>query len=130
MIHALGAFAALVIGFSSLAAVAETARVPSPAQTGRKLFIRCAACHSTSADARPLVGPHLAGLVGRKVASVEGFAYSQRLPAQQFAWDETRLDRWLTAPQADFPGMCLPFTGLARPEDRAALIAYLKNPAP
>ncbi len=121
---------ALLAAMTVLIAAAASAELPPNAQAGKRHFIRCNACHSISSEARPLTGPHLEGIVGRKVAAVEGFKYTERLHAQDFAWDEARLDRWLTAPQADFPGMCLPFTGLAKPEDRAAFIAYLKNPAP
>ena len=102
---------------------------PQAAPAGRRLFIRCAGCHVLSAQARPLTGPHLQGIVGRKVASAEGYNYSQALRARDFRWDEARLDHWLSAPQAEIAGLCLPFTGLAKPADRAALIAYLKQPA-
>ena len=102
---------------------------PMPAQAGKRIFIRCAGCHSLSDQARPMTGPHLHGIVGRKVASVEGYKYSQALRARNFRWDEPKLDQWLKAPQAEIAGLCLPFTGLAKPADRAALIAYLKQPA-
>lgn len=95
---------------------------------GKKHFIRCAACHSVSAQARPTTGPHLEDIVGRRVASVEGFAYSDALRAKDFIWDEARLDEFLKSPRDTHPGMCLTFMGLSRPEDRAALIAYLKAP--
>lgn len=128
MIHYSLATMALFVVVTLLTATAATAELSAP-QLGKKHFIRCTACHSMSSEARPLTGPHLDGIVGRKVASVAGFTYSERLRGQDFTWDEVRLDRWLTAPQANFPGMCLPFTGLPKAEDRAAFIAYLKNPA-
>ncbi|GLT02372.1 hypothetical protein GCM10007897_37790 [Sphingobium jiangsuense] len=107
-----------------------TAEPPTPAEAGRKLFIRCVACHAVSADAPPRTGPHLAGIVGRKVASLPDFAYSDAMRAQSHIWDETQLDRWLQQPQAEIPGLCLPFRGFPKPEDRKALIAYLKHPVP
>ncbi|HKY81354.1 MAG TPA: c-type cytochrome [Sphingobium sp.] len=121
---------ALLAALPLIAATAARGERPLPALAGKKHFIRCVACHSVSAASRPMTGPHLEGIVGRKAASVEGFHYTKILRTQTFLWDEQRLDRWLKAPQADFAGLCLPFTGLAKPEDRAALIAYLKNPAP
>jgi hypothetical protein len=42
---------------------------------GEKVFKRCAACH-VIADTTNKVGPHLVGVTGRKVAGVEGYAYS------------------------------------------------------
>lgn len=97
-------------------------------RAGQRQFIRCVACHTVTADAAPMQGPHLEGIVGRKVAGLEGFAYSDALRAQDYVWDEARLDRWLEKPHEDVPGLCLPFMGLRRPQDRAALIAYLADP--
>lgn len=120
-------FAAAVATMSvGTMAVAE----PSLAEAGKKHFIRCVACHTMSADARPGIGPHLEGIVGRQSAAVEGFKYTDAMRAHAVVWDEATLDAWLEAPQADVPGLCLPFTGLRKADDRAALIAYLKGPAP
>ncbi|GEM_PF-746737 len=108
---------------------------PSLEEIGRKQFIRCASCHAMSADAQPRgaiadVGPHLEGIVGRPLAAVAGFPYSDALREGDFVWDEEMLDRWLTRPQDLVPGMCMPFMGLSRADLREALIAYLKNPQP
>jgi cytochrome c len=99
-------------------------------EMGRKQFIRCSSCHSMSAEGQSRTGPHLEGIVGRPVASVSDFVYSDALRAQDFVWDEAQLEKWLVRPQELVPGMCMPFMGLPRPEIREALIAYLKNPAP
>lgn len=122
-----GTFFALSGSFSDVSSAQESSLT---APSGKKYFTRCTACHSPSSSSRPLTGPHLENIVGRQAASVRGFSYAPRLRSQNFVWDKVRLDRWLTKPQADFPGMCLPFRGFPRAEDRAALIAYLKNPAP
>lgn len=121
------AAAILVGGMPGPTATAEEAAL---VEAGRKHFIRCTACHSTRADAPPNIGPHLEGIVGRTVAAVAGFNYSDAMRAQTFVWDEAQLDRWLEHPQADIPGLCMPFKGLSKPEARKALIAYLKNPTP
>ncbi|MEW9856413.1 c-type cytochrome [Novosphingobium sp. M1R2S20] len=125
-----GYFVIALIAFASLVSLAGTARSASPAlaQEGKKHFIRCAACHTLSAEARQMSGPHLQGIVGRKAASVKGFAYSQTMKGKTLVWDEAHLDAFLKAPRETHPGMCLTFMGLPRPEDRAALIAYLKTP--
>lgn len=120
---------AVAIAAGGMSAAIAAPAGPSPAQVGKRHFIRCIACHSVSATARPMTGPHLEGIVGRPAASLAGFAYSDALRARPFVWDEARLDRFLKSPQTDIPGLCLPFTGLPRAEDRAALIAYLKDPA-
>ena len=118
-----------LLAFSMTCAISAGAQPPAPTSgDGKKHFIRCAACHSVSAQARSTTGPHLEDIVGRRVASVEGFAYSDALRAKDFIWDEARLDEFLKSPRDAHPGMCLTFMGLSRPEDRAALIAYLKAP--
>lgn len=119
---------ALLVSATVLGATAFAAEDPPAAQAGKKHFVRCLACHSASATGRPTTGPHLEGIVGRQAASLADFVYSAELRSQDFVWDEARLDAFLKSPQATHPGMCLTFNGLPRPEDRAALIAYLKDP--
>lgn len=121
-----GAFAGA--GLSSAAAEPAGPSQPTLAEAGRKHFIRCVACHATSATARPTTGPHLEGIVGRRAGSLPGFAYSDALRGKDFVWDEARLDAFLKDPRTAHPGMCLTFHGLPRPQDRAALIAFLKTP--
>ncbi|MCK9541919.1 MAG: c-type cytochrome [Novosphingobium sp.] len=114
---------------AALSAANAASADPAPAaQAGKRHFIRCVACHSMSAAARPMTGPHLEGIVGRRAASLPDFTYSDALRDRDFVWDEERLDAFLKSPQSAHPGMCLTFNGLPRPEDRAALIAYLKHP--
>ncbi len=96
--------------------------------SGKKLFIRCKACHVLTPQERQLAGPHLQGIVGRQAGSLEGFAYGESLAGKTFAWDEAQLDQWLQQPQSVVPGMCLPFFGLRKAEERQALIEYLKRP--
>ncbi|HMO68450.1 MAG TPA: c-type cytochrome [Novosphingobium sp.] len=100
-------------------------------QRGRILFTKCVACHSLDTAARRGTGPHLAGIIGRKAGSLDGFAYSPLLRDSGFIWTEPRIEAWLKAPQSGFPGLCLPFTGFERAQDRRDLMAWLRqNPAP
>lgn len=94
---------------------------------GRLLFLQCRACHELKPTGAELVGPHLGGLIGRKVAGVEGFGYSSALRAQSFVWDRARLDAWLASPGKMVPGNTMAFAGIAGDADRAALIAYLET---
>ncbi len=97
------------------------------AKRGRLLYLQCRACHELQPSGAALVGPHLGGLVGRKVAGVEGFGYSSALREQSFAWDRARLDAWLASPGKMVPGNTMAFAGIAGEADRAALIAYLET---
>jgi len=98
---------------------------------GARLYKRvCAACHSLDANR---VGPMHRGVVGRPVASVEGFRYSEALSAQSFVWDEATLDKWLENPPGMVPGTAMGIR-VRLAEDRADIIAYLRQeggqPAP
>ena len=106
------------------------AQMPLPAAKppdGATLFKQqCAVCHTTSSSEPMRQGPPLVKIVGRPAGKVEGFKYSEGLAKADFAWDETRLDAWLTDPQAVIPGVTMVYKQ-AKPETRAAIIAYLKE---
>lgn len=123
------ALCGLAIGSALLVACAPLADAAPAPDRGRALFTRCIACHALDPAARFQTGPHLRGIVGRPAASLPGFAYGPALRSQNFVWTEQRLDRWLRQPQDGFPGLCLPFTGLPRQQDRTDLIAWLKTQA-
>jgi cytochrome c len=95
---------------------------------GEKLFKQCATCHTIGPDARNDVGPALDGVVGRPMASVEGFAYSKAIlakAAEGLVWDEATLDAYLAKPARWLRGTKMSFAGFAKPEERADVIAYL-----
>ncbi len=94
---------------------------------GQRLFLRCASCHDIAASGLARIGPSLKGVVGRKAGSLPDYAYSPAMKSADFVWDETMLDRWLTDPAALVPGTKMAFAGLPKPEDRSAIIAYLKQ---
>jgi cytochrome c len=122
-----------------LAAVAASAPLAASAQDapggrrGELLFIQCKACHSVSTAAEGKIGPPLGGVIGRQAAAVPGFGYSKALAGAGLTWDDATLDRWLAQPSALVPGTTMVFAGVAKPDDRQQLIAYLKRataPAP
>jgi cytochrome c len=106
------------------------AQMPLPAAKppdGRTLFKQqCAVCHTTSLSEPVRQGPPLVKIVGRPAGKVEGFRYSESLAKADFAWDETKLDAWLTNPQGIIPGVTMVYRQ-AKPETRAAIITYLKE---
>ncbi len=119
-------WAALMVGALAIPSPA----LADPRQAGKRVFQRCAACHSVDPKATPRFGPNLAGIVGRKVASAPGHTYSPAFKKQTFVWTEAQLDKWLRNPRALVPGTAMPFGGLSDAAERKAVIAYLKNPTP
>jgi cytochrome c2 len=74
------------------------------------------------------VRAHLRELLGRPVASVPDFAYSEKLRSMRADWgnwDETRLDAYLGNPRQVLHGVKMYFKGLPDANDRAAVIGYL-----
>jgi cytochrome c2 len=94
----------------------------------------CKVCHSFQKGGPAIVGPDLYGVVGRKIASVEGFNYTPALKAHQGDWNYSNLDVWLKNPQAFAPGTAMVFPGVPDDKKRAAIIAFLganaDTPAP
>jgi cytochrome c2 len=96
-------------------------------EAGETLFKKnCAICHTLEAG-RNKIGPSLVGVVGRKAGSVPGFAYSAANKNSGDIWDAQTLDIYLTDPRRFMPGTKMVFAGLKNPEDRKALIEYLKE---
>lgn len=110
--------------------LAAPALAEGDAVAGKAVFKKCAACHSVEPVNR--VGPTLAGIVGRPVASVADYGYSAAMTAfgdGGKAWNEALLAEYLMSPKAKVPGTAMAFAGLRKLEDIANLIAYLKAPA-
>ena len=114
-------------------AAAETASLASlmaggDIAKGKKIAKKCAACHSFDKGGKNKVGPNLWGIVGRKIASHEGFAYSDALKAKSSEeWSYESLDAFLTKPKAYIPGTKMGFGGLKKPKDRANVLLFLRS---
>jgi len=101
-----------------------------PAERGALLFTQCVGCHSTDPSVGHRIGPDLSGVVGRRVASASGFAYSEGLSRLGGDWTESGLDRFLASPQEFAPGTAMEFNGIGDPDARAALIGHLRTLSP
>ena len=96
------------------------------AAAGERLFRRCQACH-TLEEGKNRVGPHLHAVVGRPVAGVEGFNYSDALVALGGEWAPELLADFIADPKATVPGTKMAFAGLKDEQDRIDLITYLQQ---
>lgn len=98
---------------------------------GEAVFNRCKACHTIEQNGKHRVGPNLWGIVGRPVASAEGFRrYSPALKKFGGTWTPERLDTFLENPRKTVKGVRMMFPGLPKAGDRADVIAYLNQNGP
>lgn len=91
---------------------------------GEKVWGKCRACHKLE-DGANATGPYLYGVVDRPINAADGFNYSGALTALGDSWTPAALNAFLENPKGTAPGTTMSFKGLAKPEDRANLIAYL-----
>lgn len=101
------------------------------AAAGAKIFKKCAACH-TATEAKNKIGPSLMGVVGRPVASLEDFKYSDAMKKhaeEAPTWTEEALTTYLHDPKGVVKGTKMIFVGLKKDQEIADVIAYLKDPA-
>ncbi len=117
------------IGLAQSVPTLAEATTPGANNQGKRLFLRCSSCHAFEGNPPGRIGPSLQGIVGRKAGSVAGAKYSPAMKAANLTWTDATLDRWLTRPSAVVPGTSMAFAGIADPNARKALIAYLKTPA-
>jgi cytochrome c len=126
--------AILAMSLASCSAIsalsAASAQMPLPAAKppdGPALFRQqCGTCHTTDPSEPIRQGPPLDKIVGRPAGKVSGFHYSSGFAKADFVWDEAKLDAWLSDPQAVIPCAVMAYRQ-AKPETRAAIIAYLKE---
>ena len=119
----MSAFRIAVIAFLTAAGPSLPAWSADAAH-GALLYKECAGCH---APQRTLMGPPHCGVVGRKVASIDGFTYSDTLKSAGFVWDEKHLHEFLTFPIMYMPGTKMGFAGMFDENDRNDVIAFLKS---
>lgn len=111
------------------AMMAPPARAEGDAVKGEQVFKKCLACHAVK-DKANKTGPHLVGIIGRPIASVEGYKYSEAMTAYAASagsWDEAKLSAYLENPKSIVAKSKMVFPGLKKETERADLIAYLKT---
>lgn len=104
----------------------EEVLATADAGKGANVFKKCAACHKLETGANA-TGPYLAGVVGRPVASVDGYGYSSAMAEHGGNWTPEELNHFLENPKKYIPGTAMAFAGLRKITDRANLVAYLQG---
>jgi cytochrome c len=96
-------------------------------EDGQKVFRKCQACHTVEEGAPHRVGPNLYDVLGRDKASAEGYNYSSALTGLEGEWTVEDMAAYLENPRAYAPGTKMTFAGLKSEDERAAVIAYLRQ---
>ena len=101
---------------------------------GKKVFKKCAACHSISQGGGNKIGPALYNVVGRAVGSISDYKYSKALVSYGKEWTFEELNGFLVKPASWIKGTKMAYAGLKEEKDRASVIMYLNqnsdNPNP
>jgi cytochrome c len=109
------------------AGTAVWAQPAGDATNGKSLYeAKCGGCHSVDSNR---IGPLHRGVIGRVIASVPGYQYSDAIKKLSGKWTPERLDKWLQGPQVVAPGAKMFFT-VDDPGQRQDIIAYLVSLTP
>ena len=95
------------------------------ADAGKKIFKKCAPCHSIGPGAKHKVGPNLTGVIGRGAGTIEGFKFSEAMKGSGITWDEATFKEYTADPKAKVPGNKMIFPGVKDELDRDDLYAYI-----
>jgi cytochrome c len=97
---------------------------------GERVARRCASCHNFEAGEPNKVGPALYGVMGRDVATLDGFSYSGAMESYAQGgteWMYQNVYDYLENPSRYISGTAMSFAGLRDQEDRINLIAYMRS---
>jgi len=104
----------------------EMVALSGDVKAGKKVFRKCKACHVVDSD-KNKVGPSLQGVIGRQIASVDGFKYSKAFMETDLVWTPENLTEYLKKPRAFIKGTKMAFGGLRKDADIENVIAYISS---
>ncbi len=135
-VHDLHEFAYPIEGMEGSAGGATKEAMPEPILAmiagvdvahGEKLSRACAACHSFNKGGPDATGPNLWNIMNRGIGKKAGFSYSGVVADHGGQWDYLMLNKFLWKPKKAMEGTKMNYIGLKKPEDRAAMIAWLRT---
>jgi len=95
---------------------------------GARVFRACVACHTLSPDAGNRAGPTLAGIFGRRIATLPGYNFSEALKHLDIVWTpQTVAKLFEVGPATYTPGTKMPEQRITSAEDRQALVKFLEK---
>jgi cytochrome c len=123
------AAAALVAAIAAATAAPAQPQTPAPAPAAAPpaSFAICAACHETTAGARPSLGPNLLNVGGRKAGSAPDFDYSDALKASSTVWSAETLQAFIQDPAKAVPGNKMDYPGAGDAATAKEIADYLMS---
>jgi len=113
---------------ASVVGAAEDPLAAYAGDHGAEVFRACVACHTLHANDGVRAGPTLAGIFGRKIATLPGYNFSPALKTLDITWTpETVAKLFELGPAAYTPGTKMPEQRIGTAEDRAALVKFLER---
>jgi len=95
---------------------------------GAAVFRACVACHTLRPDQGNRAGPTLAGLMGRRIATLPGYNFSPALKKLDIVWSpETVAKLFELGPATFTPGTKMPEQTIGSAQERAALVQFLEK---
>ena len=94
---------------------------------GKKVFKKCAACHSIKKDGKNKIGPALWSVMQRKSGELSDYNYSKALINHGQTWSFAELNGFLLKPATWIKGNKMGFAGLKDEKDRSSVILYMNE---
>ncbi len=95
---------------------------------GAEVFRACVACHTLKPDEGNRAGPTLAGVFGRRIATLPGYNFSPALKNLDIVWSpETVAKLFELGPATFTPGTKMPEQKIGAAADRDALVKFLQK---
>ena len=93
---------------------------------GAEVFRPCVACHTLSPDEGNKAGPSLAGIFGRRIATLPGYNFSPALKKLDIVWSPETVSKLFEIGPAHYtPGTKMPEQTIGSAQDRQALVDFL-----
>ena len=98
------------------------------AGAGAEIYRACVACHTLSPDEGNRAGPTLAGIFGRRIATLPGYSFSDALKKLDIVWTPETVAKLFEVGPAEYtPGTKMPEQRIGSPQDRKALTDFLSK---
>ena len=94
---------------------------------GKKVFKKCAACHSINQGGGNKIGPKLWNVMFRPVGAITDYKYSKALSGYKKEWSWEEMNGFLIKPSKWISNNKMGFAGLKSEKDRASVILYLNQ---